>query len=412
MHLRRTEALAIAIAATLAGSACVHAQAEVSSNMLTIYSAARPGAIPPSSIAMAARARTCRATRSCATSGPSPWSAPAIPCASPTSRRSSTRRPSLSNRSPIPRGTHVVEQNFQFDLVNTAKLLQKYVDRNITVDQVRGNGVESFTGTLLSTSGGLVLRHPDGTIQTVPNNAGRQAARASGRAHHAPDPGLGHRRRASRRRTKPRVSYQTTGITWWADYNVTYAEGASANACRLDVGAWVSILNQSGAGYPDAKLKLVAGDVHRAPPPGRARGAMDEARAMAAESKVAGFEEKAFLRVSPLYARARDQHSRQFDQADRALPRRARRAVRENARLLRAHAGLLRLEPDDRPQLRHPEQQESRRLSRLQELAGQQHGHAAARRAASASPSSTTPTRRSNSSARTRSTTRRKTRKC
>ena len=64
-----------------------------------------------------------------------------------------------------------------------------------------------------------------------------------------------------------RVAYQTAGITWWADYNLTYAEGKDANSCKLDVGAWVSILNQSGATYPDAKLKLIAGDVHRAPPP-------------------------------------------------------------------------------------------------------------------------------------------------
>ena len=62
------------------------------------------------------------------------------------------------------------------------------------------------------------------------------------------------------------MAYQTTGITWWADYNLTYAEGQDANSCKLDVGAWVSILNQSGASYPDAKLKLIAGDVHRAPP--------------------------------------------------------------------------------------------------------------------------------------------------
>ncbi len=65
------------------------------------------------------------------------------------------------------RGTHVVEQNFQFDLVNTAKLLQKYIDRSISVDQVRGSGVESYAGTLLSVSGGLVLRMADGTRENL-----------------------------------------------------------------------------------------------------------------------------------------------------------------------------------------------------------------------------------------------------
>ena len=85
------------------------------------------------------------------------------------------------------------------------------------------------------------------------------------------------------------------GITWWADYNLAYAEGANANACKLDVGAWVSILNQSGAGYADAKLKLVAGDVQRAAPPGYAAGRFPAAARAMVEEKVAGFAEKAFF---------------------------------------------------------------------------------------------------------------------
>jgi hypothetical protein len=91
------------------------------------------------------------------------------------------------------------------------------------------------------------------------------------------------------------VAYQTTGITWWADYNLTYAEGADANSCKLNVGAWVSILNQSGASYPEAKIKLIAGDVARAPaaPQAGARLAM---KAMAdAADEVRGFEEKTFF---------------------------------------------------------------------------------------------------------------------
>ena len=71
-----------------------------------------------------------------------------------------------------PAGTRVLAQNFQFDLVNTQKLLEKYVDRRIGVDQVRGNGTQSFAGTLLSTTGGLVLKLDDGSLQTLPHNAG------------------------------------------------------------------------------------------------------------------------------------------------------------------------------------------------------------------------------------------------
>lgn len=193
-----------------------------------------------------------------------------------------------------PGGTSVVEQNFQFDLVSTQKLLERYVDRRISVDQVRGDGVESFTGTLLSTRGGVTLRREDGAIQLLPHNAGIRLPELPGGLITRPtlvwDVAA---RRAGRHQA--RVSYQTTGITWWADYNLSYAEGANAAACQLDIGAWVSILNQSGAGYTDAKLKLVAGDVQRAARPGRVPSSVAAKRAMAEEDRVAGFEQKAFF---------------------------------------------------------------------------------------------------------------------
>jgi hypothetical protein len=73
-----------------------------------------------------------------------------------------------------------------------------------------------------------------------------------------------------------------------------FTEGANANKGVLDVGAWVSILNRSGASYRDAKLKLVAGDVHRAQSEQEIRlGAMAAERKM--RSDAPGFEEKAFF---------------------------------------------------------------------------------------------------------------------
>jgi len=60
-----------------------------------------------------------------------------------------------------PANTRVVEQSFEFDLTSTAKLLQKYLDREVTVEQLRGQSVESVTGTLIGTQGGLILRMND-----------------------------------------------------------------------------------------------------------------------------------------------------------------------------------------------------------------------------------------------------------
>jgi len=294
MYPHTKSVLAIAVAATLSSIGTAAAQESAGTNALTIYSTARPGAVSPElyrnsgsgqtvpgyavvrqerSIALNRGRNTVRFTDVAALIDPT-----------------TVGFESLTD----PAHTRVVEQNFQFDLVNNQKLLQKYIDRSITVDQVRGNGVESFTGTLLSTSGGLVLRAPDGSIQTLPNNAGVKLPELPGGLITRPtlvwDVSA---QRAGAHKT--RVSYQTTGITWWADYNVTYSDGANANACKLDVGAWVSILNQSGASYPDARLKLVAGDVQRVTPQGRVYPAPTAARAMALEDKAAGFAEKAFF---------------------------------------------------------------------------------------------------------------------
>ncbi|MEO7726086.1 MAG: hypothetical protein ABIS45_02430, partial [Burkholderiales bacterium] len=193
-----------------------------------------------------------------------------------------------------PAGTRVVEQNFQFDLVSQDKVLQKYIDQTIKVDQVRGNAVESFSGTLLSTSGGMILKRDDGTLQLLPNNAGITLPGLPGGLITRPT--LVWDVNAKQAGThRSRVSYQTSGLTWWADYNVTYAEGSNANSCKLDVGAWVSIVNQSGASYADAKLKLIAGDVQRAQAAGRAVDRVAMAKSMAREEKDNGFAEKAFF---------------------------------------------------------------------------------------------------------------------
>ncbi|HLF92257.1 MAG TPA: hypothetical protein VJB14_02250 [Planctomycetota bacterium] len=56
-----------------------------------------------------------------------------------------------------------------------------------------------------------------------------------------------------------KVAYQTGGISWNADYTLV----ASPDDRSIDLSAWVTIANQSGASYKDAELKLVAGDVNR-----------------------------------------------------------------------------------------------------------------------------------------------------
>ncbi len=190
-------------------------------------------------------------------------------------------------------GTKVLEQNFQFDLVSQEKLLSRYVDRLVSIEQRQGDGVKLIDGTLISSNDGLVLRGADGQIHALREWSNMRFGELPGGLITRPTlewdviSAKGGTQRA-------RVSYQTGGITWWTDYNLLFTEGADANSGYVDVGAWVSLLNQSGARYEHARLKLIAGDVNRVETQHKAmRGVVYEMAAMA--DAPAGFEEKAFF---------------------------------------------------------------------------------------------------------------------
>jgi hypothetical protein len=192
-----------------------------------------------------------------------------------------------------PQNTRVLEQNFQFDLVSTQKLLSKYIDKDVTVQATQGAQSIDIAGTLLASGDGLVLRGSDGQIHAINQYSNLRFAELPGGLITRPTLLWDIAARTAGEQTA-RVSYQTGGMTWWADYNLTFTPGANANSGFVDVGAWVSIINQSGAGYDDAKLKLIAGDVQRAQPPARqSEMAATAQRRMTAED--AGFAEKSFF---------------------------------------------------------------------------------------------------------------------
>ncbi len=296
-HSIRPIRLAVLAALATAGAVVPLANAaESGDTAITIYSSAAPGAIPPDLY------------RPIPGGGmPSPLSVPgyamvrderAIKLDNGRSTIKFTDVAALIDPTTVtfasltePR-TRVVEQNFQFDLVSTQKLLLKYIDKPITVERTVGNQSMTVSGTLLSALDGLVLKTNDGAIQTIPNYTSVRFPELPGGLNTRPtlvwdiqSPRAGEQR--------ARVTYQTGGITWWADYNLIFNEGKDANSGLLDLAAWVSIINQSGATYPETKLKLIAGDVHRAEP-SPAAPMMKRAMEMAVVSDAAGFQEKAF----------------------------------------------------------------------------------------------------------------------
>jgi hypothetical protein len=54
------------------------------------------------------------------------------------------------------------------------------------------------------------------------------------------------------------VAYRATGFSWKADYLITLNE----NETKISLSGWVTIDNNSGKKYADAKIKLIAGDVN------------------------------------------------------------------------------------------------------------------------------------------------------
>jgi hypothetical protein len=276
------------------------------STSLTIYSSALPGAIPP---------EMYRPLPASMNGGYNPYQGQPIPGYAVV--RQERTLPIARGRSQIrfadvaalidpttvtftdltdPDGTHILEQNYQFDLVGQAKLLERYIDRVISVQQYAGDkGMETVTGTLLSATGGnIILRRDHGDLWS--------SASYYNVMFPALPEGLITRptlvwdvESAQAGDHRARVSYQTTGMTWWADYNILFADGKDANSGTLDLGAWVSIINQSGASYPDSALKLIAGDVQRITPQGVVypAAAMDER--LGTRGGAPGFEEKAFF---------------------------------------------------------------------------------------------------------------------
>ncbi|HWB59119.1 MAG TPA: DUF4139 domain-containing protein [Chthoniobacteraceae bacterium] len=59
------------------------------------------------------------------------------------------------------------------------------------------------------------------------------------------------------------IAYLTEGLSWHADYNVLASEKSDV----IDMVGWVTFDNESGKTFENAKIKLMAGDVHRVPPP-------------------------------------------------------------------------------------------------------------------------------------------------
>jgi hypothetical protein len=185
------------------------------------------------------------------------------------------------------KNTAVLEQNYEYDLVSSFKLLDKFLGKEITVTEKEG---ETYTGTLLSHDGGVVLKLSDGKVVSItevsrfefPDSAGLLTKPTLVWQVYSPVSGS----------RDVLTSYLTGGMSWNADYIVK----TNADDTKADIQGWVSVDNQAGTTYEDAKLKLVAGEVHRitVPEPVYYEGNVEEAE-VAYEVEKGGFAEESFF---------------------------------------------------------------------------------------------------------------------
>ncbi len=170
----------------------------------------------------------------------------------------------------------MLEQNFEYDLVNYGRLLEKYLGRDVEVHQTTQDGKTIVQkGRLLSS--GYQLQPYGGGFNSQFNyvSGGSPMVEIDGKIHtgingHLVLPSLPkefvlkptlswlvNSKKSGKQEFQ--LSYLTSGVRWISDYVATVDDKDQA----LDLIGWVTIDNRSGTEYENAKLKLVAGEVNR-----------------------------------------------------------------------------------------------------------------------------------------------------
>jgi len=192
-----------------------------------------------------------------------------------------------------PGAISILEQNYEYDLLNTQSLLNRYIDKKISVS-VKGAGADvgtKITGILSASKDGNLIIQEDAGLKIISYNSVESIDLAEKPEDLVTKPTLVWLANSQKQGSQLcMATFTASGISWKADY--TAILNADENA--LDFSGWVTINNQSGAGYKDAVIKLIAGDVRRVQPE-QPRMYRQEVMMMKAQSAGAGFEEKSFM---------------------------------------------------------------------------------------------------------------------
>ncbi|MGB8542985.1 MAG: DUF4139 domain-containing protein [Candidatus Acidiferrales bacterium] len=159
----------------------------------------------------------------------------------------------------------VVEQNYEYDLLDAQKLLQKYVGREVTLvhgeEQASSTKwVETKAILLADNNNQPVWKIGNEIVTGMPTNWYR-FSELPGNLYSRPTLvwTLDNRGAAAQ---KVEASYLTNDMNWNADYVLTVSRDEKTG----DLDGWVTLSNHSGTAYENAKLQLVAGEIHQVAP--------------------------------------------------------------------------------------------------------------------------------------------------
>jgi hypothetical protein len=159
-------------------------------------------------------------------------------------------------------GVTILEQNFDYDLLTPDKLMEKAVGQQVRIVRTNpGDGKETTeVATVLAANEGVVLKigdrievlRDDGVPTRVIFDKVPETLRARPTLSVSVDAASAGSRQA-------KLSYLTSGLAWKADYVALFDEAKNA----LDLQGWITLSNNSGTPFENAKTQLVAGDVNQ-----------------------------------------------------------------------------------------------------------------------------------------------------
>ena len=176
----------------------------------------------------------------------------------------------------------VIEQNYEYDLLEPAKLLHKYVGKEVTlVRSYQESGTtkrEEIKATLLSDNNGTVWKIGNDIVTGVYAESYR-FPEVPANLYERPTL-LMSLENSGAKKQQVEASYLANNLSWNADYVLTVARDDK----NADLDGWVTVVNNSGTAFHNARLQLVAGELNRVPTESRIR-AMDMAISAPAKAK-------------------------------------------------------------------------------------------------------------------------------